>query len=131
MVVQSGTVEVNPEGQPEGTYMVLTLANATNDKLYINVGSLVDIYTVEAKAAQVQLAIDPATRAISATIVAGSIGTAELADNAIVTAKIADGNVTKAKLSVEGLYRSKKEALLLQRNRKSPYSCYRYLCEDY
>lgn len=101
MVVQSGTVEVNPEGQPEGTYMVLTLANATNDKLYINVGSLVDIYTVEAKAAQVQLAIDPATRAISATIVAGSIGTAELADNAIVTAKIADGNVTKAKLSVE------------------------------
>lgn len=101
MVVSSGTVEKNPADQPEGTYLVLTLANATNDKVYINVGTLVDIYTAKANATQIQLAIDSATREISATVVAGSIGTAELADNAIVTAKIADGNVTKAKLSTE------------------------------
>ena len=38
-------METNPYGQPSGTYLVLTLANATSDKVYINVGTLVDIYT--------------------------------------------------------------------------------------
>lgn len=99
MVVKSGVVEKNPVGQPEGTYLVLTLANAAEDKLYINVGTLVDIYIAQAEATQIQLAINPSTREISGTIVAGSIGTIELADNAIVTTKIADGNVTKVKLS--------------------------------
>lgn len=101
MVVSSGTVEVDPVGQPAGTYIVLTLANATNDKLYINVGNLVDIYKAKAEAAQVQVAIDSETREISASIVAGSIGTTELADLAVTTAKIAEGNVTKSKLSTE------------------------------
>lgn len=99
MVVKSGVVQENPKGQEAGTYLVLTLANATEDTIYINVGKLVDIYTVKAKATQIQLAIDSSTREISATIVAGSVGTAELADGAVVTAKIADGNVTKAKLA--------------------------------
>lgn len=101
MVVKSGVVETNPEGQKAGTYIVLTLANATEDKIYINVASLVDIYTAEKNAVQVQLTINPTTREISAVIVAGSIGTAELADGAITTVKIADGVVTKAKLSTE------------------------------
>lgn len=99
MVVKSGVVEVNPKGQAAGTYIVLTLANATEDKIYINVASLVDIYTAEQKATQVQLTINPTTREISAVIVAGSIGTAELADGAITTVKIANGVVTKAKLA--------------------------------
>ena len=99
MVVKSGVVEVNPKGQKAGTYIVLTLANATEDKIYINVASLVDIYTAEQKATQVQLTINPTTREISAVIVAGSIGTAELADGAITTVKIADGVVTKEKLA--------------------------------
>ena len=101
MVVRSGEVVVNPEGQAEGTYIVLTLANATEDKIYVNVGTLVDIYKAKANATQIQLAIDSATREISATVVAGSITSTELADAAVVTAKIADGNVTKAKLSTE------------------------------
>ena len=101
MVVKSGVVEVNPEGQKAGTYIVLTLANATEDKIYINVASLLDIYTAQKNAVQVQLTINPTTREISAVIVAGSIGTAELADGAITTVKIADGVVTKAKLSTE------------------------------
>lgn len=100
MVVESGEVVTNPEGQPEGTYIKLVLANVT-DPLYINVGHLVDIYKAQESAAQVQLTIDSSTREISAAIVAGSIGTTELADNAVVTAKIADANVTKAKLSSE------------------------------
>lgn len=101
MVVSSGTVEKDPKDQPPGTYLVLTLANATNDKVYINVGTLVDIYTAKAEATQIQLAIDSTTREISATIVAGSITATELAADAVITAKIADGNVTKAKLSTE------------------------------
>lgn len=100
MVVESGEVVTNPEGQEAGTYIKLVLANVT-EPLYINVGHLVDIYKAQANAAQVQLTIDSATREISAAIVAGSIGTTELADNAVVTAKIADANVTKAKLSSE------------------------------
>ena len=99
MVVSSGTVEKDPKDQQPGTYLVLTLANATNDKVYINVGTLVDIYTAKAEATQIQLAIDSTTREISATIVAGSITATELAADAVVTAKIADGNVTKVKLS--------------------------------
>lgn len=98
MVVESGEVVTNPEGHAEGTYIKLVLANVA-EPLYINVGTLVDIYKAKANATQVQVAIDAATREISAAIVAGSIGTAEIADNAIVTAKIADANVTKAKLS--------------------------------
>lgn len=101
MVVQSGEVVTNPEGQDAGTYIKLTLANATNDVIYVNVGTLVDIYKAKASAAQVQIAIDSATREISATIVAGSVTATELAADAVVTAKIADGNVTKAKLSTE------------------------------
>ena len=101
MVVQSGAVETDPADQDPGTYLVLTLANATNDKIYINVGKLVDLYTAKASAAQVQLAIDSDTREISASIVAGSVTSAELAANAVVTAKIADGNVTKAKLAAD------------------------------
>ena len=100
MVVTAGEVVTNPEGQAEGTYIKLTLANVT-DPLYINVGTLVDIYKPKAGATQVQIAIDSATREISATIVAGSIGTTELATDAVTTAKIADANVTFGKLSTE------------------------------
>ena len=45
MVVESGTVETNPEGQTAGTYLVLTLANKTSDKVYINVGNLIEYVT--------------------------------------------------------------------------------------
>lgn len=98
MVVEFGEVVTNPEGLEEGTYIMLVLANVP-DPLYINVGTLVDIYKAKASASQVQIAIDSSTREISATIVSGSIGTAELADDAVTTVKIVDANVTKAKLS--------------------------------
>lgn len=100
MVVESGSVVVDPVGQPAGTYIKLVLANVSNP-LFINVGALVDLYKAKAGATQVQIAINEATREISATIVAGSVGTTELANNAITTAKIANANVTKAKLSTE------------------------------
>lgn len=113
MVVSSGTVETDPEDQDPGTYIVLTLANAKSDKIYINAGTLVDIYTAQQSAAQVQLTINSGTREISAVIVAGSITDTELAANAVTTVKIADGNVTKAKLasSVQGSLDSADSAL--------------------
>lgn len=101
MVVSSAEVVTDPEDQEPGTYIVLTIANAAEDKVYINVGTLVDIYTAQQNATQVQLSIDQSKNIISATIVAGSITATELAANAITTAKIADANVTKAKLSSE------------------------------
>ena len=101
MVVSSAEVVTDPEDQDPGTYIVLTIANATEDKVYINVGKLVDIYTAQQGAAQVQLSIDQSRNIISATIVAGSITATELAANAVTTEKIADANVAKAKLSSE------------------------------
>ena len=94
MVVESGSVEtvetadVPYEGAQVGDkYIDLVIANATSDHIYIPANSLVDIYTVEQNATQIQLAIN--NNVISATIV----------DGAVTTAKIADGNVTKAKLA--------------------------------
>lgn len=52
MVVESGEVVVNPEGQDAGTYIKLVLANVT-EPLYINVGTLVDIYKAKTEATQV------------------------------------------------------------------------------
>lgn len=94
--------ENNPlETLAPGTYIELTLANATQDKIYINVGDLVDIYKEKQNASQVQITVDQNTREISAVIVAGSITSTELADSAVITSKISDGNVTKAKLAEE------------------------------
>lgn len=79
LVVESGTVETNPTGQPEGTYLVLTLANTSSDKIYINVGSLIEYVTSgSATSDSVQIVIDGTTHK--------------------VTAYIKDGTVTKAKL---------------------------------
>lgn len=45
MVVESGEVVTNPEGKPAGTYIVLTLANKEENKLYINVTDLIEYVT--------------------------------------------------------------------------------------
>ena len=96
MVVSSGEVVKNPEGQEPGTYICLTLANATQDKIYINVAGLVDTYTAAADATEVQVAFDGYK--VSATLVDGGVSTDKIADAAVITGKIADKNVTKAKL---------------------------------
>ena len=88
MVVESGSVVVDPAGQAKGTYVELVLANS-EEKIYINVKDLVDVYTAQKDAAQIQVAIS-ATNEVSATIVEKSIGATELADDAVTAAKIAD-----------------------------------------
>ena len=99
MVVSGGEVVKNPEGQDPGTYICLTLANATNDKLYIDVAGLVDVYTAVADATEVQVAFDGYN--VSATLVDGGVSEAKIATDAVVTSKIKDGNVTKAKLAAD------------------------------
>ena len=79
MVVKSGAVVTNPVGQTAGTYLVLTLANATNDKVYINVGNLIEYVTSGSGATDmVKIAVS--------------------ADHK-VTASITDGSITKVKLA--------------------------------
>lgn len=107
LVCTGGEVVTDPEGQPAGTYIKLTIANQ-DAPIYIDVKTLVDVYTAQASAAQIQLAIS-ATNEISATVVAGSITANELsadsvtegkiAADSITTAKIKDSNVTASKLA--------------------------------
>ena len=97
LVVSSGSIVENPQGQPAGTYIELVIANQSAP-LYINVADLIDIYTPQQNATQVQVAIS-GTNEISAAIVAGSVTATELATDAVTTGKIADGNVTKVKLA--------------------------------
>lgn len=84
LVVKSGQVVVNPTGQPAGTYIELTIQNQ-DAPLYINVADLVDVYTAQAGAMEVQLAIS-ANNEISAAIVA------------VNGSKITDGTVAMRKL---------------------------------
>ena len=79
MVVESGEVVENPTGHTAGTYLVLTLANATSDKVYINVGDLIE-YVTGAKAKD-------------------GIITTSVDANHVLTATIGDKTVTKAKLA--------------------------------
>lgn len=85
LVVKSGQVVVNPTGQPAGTYIELTIQNQ-DAPLYINVADLVDVYTAQASAAEVQLAIS-ATNEISAVIVE------------VNGSKITNGTIAKTKLA--------------------------------
>lgn len=85
IVVKSGSVQTYeagslPTGVPEaGTYLVLTLANATSDKVYINVSDLIEYVTgTEASDGIITTAVDA---------------------NHVLTATIGDGKITKTKLA--------------------------------
>ena len=103
MVVKSGTVEVNPEGQATGTYLVLTLANATEDKVYINVGSLIEYVTSGSAESDMVVVAVSEDHKVTATITDGSITKAKLeagiqtslnkADSALQKTDIVSGSV--------------------------------------
>lgn len=80
MVVESGSVVENPEGQAEGTYIKLVLQNV-EEPLYINVGSLIE-YVTSGSAA-------------------GDMVVIAVSDDHKVTATITDGSITLAKLATE------------------------------
>lgn len=60
---------------------------ATDEHIYLPVKDLVDAYSVQQNATQIQLAISESNE-ISATIVAGSVGTTELASQGVTSQKI-------------------------------------------
>lgn len=109
MVVKSGSVVTKAEAGAwgeAGTYLELTLANATNDKVYINVGDLIEYVTSgSAEEDSVQVAVS-ADHKVTASIKDGSIALGKLAttvqaqinkahehDNKTELDKIKDGDV--------------------------------------
>lgn len=80
MVVESGTVETYitghlPAGVAEpGTYIVLTLANATSDKLYIPASGLIEYVTSgSSKDDAIQINVTADTHKVTATVKEGSL----------------------------------------------------------
>jgi hypothetical protein len=119
LVVESGSVKTvtTPDVPYSGAavgdkYIELVIANSSSDPLYIPAKDLVDIYTAQQNATQIQLTID-SNNVISAEIVDGSVDTdalgalavttAKIAADAVTTAKIADGNVTTDKIADENV----------------------------
>lgn len=104
MVVQSGTIVENPTGYAEGKYLELTLANSSGSKVYISVSDLVDVYTVQANATQIQLSIT--NNQISAAIVAGSVGTTQLStsvNNTLNSIGVHIANTVSSETGAHGL----------------------------
>lgn len=119
MVVSSGEVLTNPDLQHTGTFIVLTLANAASDKLYINVGDLIEYVTSGSQLSDmVVINIDEAHK-VTATITDGTINKEKLdvsvqnslnkADSALQEANIITGvsngtiKVNEKEVTVAGL----------------------------
>lgn len=116
MVVQGGSVETYAEGglpagvEEPGTYIVLTLANATSDKLYIKASDLIEYVTSGSTAGDmVVINVDPNTHKVTASITDGTItkekldaglkASIENADSAVQSVVTGD---TKGTISVDG-----------------------------
>ncbi len=105
MVVKSGTVETKTGTGVwgvAGTYLVLTLANATSDKVYINVSDLIEYVTGDRAA--------------------DGIITTSVDANHVVTATIGNGTITKAKLAAEVQTSLGKADTALQSSALDPYA---------
>lgn len=102
MVVSSGTVETKAEAGVwgvAGTYLILTLANATSDKVYINVGDLIEYVTSGSKAGDmVEIKID-AEHKVTAIINDGTITKAKLAQGVQDSLALADSALQTADLA--------------------------------
>ena len=99
MVVKSGAVVTNPAGQTAGTYLVLTLANATNDKVYINVSNLIEYVTSGSGATDMVKIAVSADHKVTASITDGSITKAKLATAVQGSLDKADSAIQKAGLT--------------------------------
>lgn len=99
MVVKSGAVVTNPEGQTAGTYLVLTLANATNDKVYIDVGNLIEYVTSGSGANDMVKIAVSADHKVTASITDGSITKAKLATAVQSSLDKADSAIQQAGLT--------------------------------
>lgn len=111
MVVKSGEVATNPDETHTGTFLVLTLANATEDKIYINVADLIEYVTSGSKTGDMVVIDVSADHKVTATITDGTVTKAKLAvdvqtslgkaDSAVQAADIIDGT-ENGTISVKG-----------------------------
>lgn len=105
MVVKSGAVVTNPEGQKAGTYIVLTLANATEDKIYIPVDSLIEYVTSGSAADDMVVVNVSGDHKVTATITDGKVTKAKLDANVQASLGFADSAVQSGEgVSAEGAY---------------------------
>lgn len=105
MVVKSGVVVTNPEGQTAGTYIVLTLANATEDKIYIPVDSLIEYVTSGSAADDMVVVNVSGDHKVTATITDGKVTKAKLDVNVQASLGLADTAVQDGEgVSAEGAY---------------------------
>lgn len=79
MVVKSGSVVVNPQGQSAGTYIELVLANAAEDKLYVKVDDLIEYVTSGSQTGDMIVVSIDADHKVTASITDGTITEAKLA----------------------------------------------------
>ena len=114
MVVSAGSVVTKSESGAwgdAGTYIELTLANTTNDKLYVNVGDLIEYVTSGSQTGDMIMVSVSNDHKVTATITDGTITKAKLdstvqaslgkADNALQTSDITEGT-TNGAISVGG-----------------------------
>ena len=109
LVVESGKVikvdaqnkEQYPDLKEGYTYIELVLSDEAETKIYIDVKDLIDEYTVEQDAEQVQLKVGGDTnRQLSATIVDGAVTTIKIANSNVTEDKLAASAVTTEKLGI-------------------------------
>lgn len=77
MVVESGSVVDDPEGQPAGTYIKLVLQNVA-EPLYINVGSLIEYVTSGSQTGDMVVINVSDDHKVTATITDGTVGIEKL-----------------------------------------------------
>ena len=99
LVVSSGRVVTNPDETHTGTFLELTLANATNDKVYINVSSLIEYVTSGSKTGDMVVVDVSADHKVTATITDGTITKAKLATAVQTSLGKADTAIQQAGLA--------------------------------
>lgn len=92
MVVQSGEVVTDPEGQAAGTYIKLVLQNVA-DPLYINVGDLIEYVTSGSSVGDMVVVTVSDDHKVTATITDGTISKSKLAANIQTSLGLADNSV--------------------------------------
>lgn len=94
MVVKSGEVVTNPEGQPAGTYIKLVLQNVA-DPLYINVGSLIEYVISGSQTGDMVVVAVSDDHKVTATITDGTISKSKLVTEVQTSLGLADNSVQK------------------------------------
>lgn len=105
MVVESGSVVTNPEGQTAGTYLKLVLANADESEIFINVSDLIEYVTSGSAAGDQIVVAVSADHKVTATLSAGSVTLAQL--HADVQAEINKAHEHSNKTVLDGITAAK------------------------